>query len=86
MKQVAAPAPCPEWCGDNEWNVSVWGTYAFTAEDWRDDHYLLADHGWGGGMDVKYFFHRYFGIGVEGLPEHNSKRGLDIVEDEFSSN
>src|ERR1700724_3715758 len=29
MKQVA-PAPCPEWYADNEWNASLWGTYAFT--------------------------------------------------------
>ena len=28
MKQVA-PAPCPEFYADNEWNISVWGAYAF---------------------------------------------------------
>src|SRR2546428_9097258 len=34
MKQVApAPAPCAEFYRDNEWNVSVWGTYAFTDND-----------------------------------------------------
>src|SRR5438874_13339838 len=27
MKEVA-PAPCPQWYADNEWNVSLWGTYA----------------------------------------------------------
>ena len=32
MKQVA-PAPCPEWYSDKEWNASVWGTYAFTGTD-----------------------------------------------------
>src|SRR5438445_515440 len=26
MKQVAPP-PCPQWYGDNEWNVNPWGTY-----------------------------------------------------------
>jgi hypothetical protein len=65
MKQVVPP-PCPEWYRDTEWNVSLWGTYVFTAEDWGDDRYIEADHAWGGGMDVKYFFHRYFGIGLEG--------------------
>src|SRR5213083_2750293 len=28
--------------------------------------YMLADHAWGGGIDVKYFFARYFGVGIEG--------------------
>ena len=31
------------------------------------DKYLGGDHAWGGGMDFKYFFHRYFGIGLEGM-------------------
>ena len=66
MKQVAAPPPCPEWYADNEFNVSLWGTYIFTAHDWQDDRYFLADHAWGGGIDAKYFFHRYFGVGIEG--------------------
>src|ERR1700747_270166 len=33
MKE-AAPPPCPEWYGDNEWNVSLWGTYLFTNTDY----------------------------------------------------
>src|SRR5438270_12139889 len=32
MKQVA-PAPCPQWYADNEWNVSLWGTYAATGTE-----------------------------------------------------
>jgi hypothetical protein len=66
MKQVAAPPPCPEWYADNEFNVSLWGTYVFTGTEWRNDRYLEADHAWGGGVDAKYFFHRYFGVGIEG--------------------
>lgn len=81
MKQVQ-PAPCPEWYGDREWNVSIWGAYAFTeTESARSrieqaddenifgsyDRFLGGDHAWGGGIDVKYFFHRYFGVGVEGF-------------------
>ena len=65
MKQVVPP-PCPEWYADTEWNVSAWGTYIFTAEDWDADKYIESDHAWGGGLDLKYFFHRYFGVGVEG--------------------
>ncbi len=67
MKQaVQQQVPCPEWYRDTEWDVSLWGTYAFTGTNWRDDRYLGVDHAWGGGIDAKYFFHRYFGIGIEG--------------------
>ncbi len=78
MRQT--PVPQQEcWYGDQEWNVSLWGTYAFTgtesngigASDFffgenHGDRYLQADHAWGGGGDVKYFWHKYFGFGVEG--------------------
>src|SRR5947209_16835217 len=80
MKQVA-PAPCPEWYADSEWNVSLWGAYAFTGTDNNRgsiddvffkaggdyDRFLGGDHAWGGGLDAKYFFRRYFGLGVEGF-------------------
>jgi hypothetical protein len=78
-KDTAAPQPCPSWFADREWNVSLWGAYAFTSNDYPTlqnsnpllvvpdhDTYLEADHAWGGGIDAKYFFARYFGIGVEG--------------------
>jgi len=65
LKQVA-PQPCPEWYADNEFNVGLWGTYVFTGNEWRDDRYIESDHAWGGGVDAKYFFRRYFGIGIEG--------------------
>src|SRR5438874_5030819 len=87
MKQVA-PTPCPQWYADNEWNVSLWGTYAMTGTEFAPnpsladiiqstteghtvygtfDRYLGGDHAWGGGIDLKYFFRRYFGIGIEGF-------------------
>src|SRR5438046_6438333 len=65
MKQVAPPA-CPEWYADREINVSLWGTYIFTGTEWANDRYIGADHTWGGGGDIKYFFMRYFGVGIEG--------------------
>ena len=86
MKQVAPP--CPQWYADNEWNISLWGTYAATGTEYEPnpsladivqstteghtvygtfDRYLGGDHAFGGGGDIKYFFHRYFGIGVEGF-------------------
>ena len=86
MKQVAPP-PCPEFYADSEWNVSLWGAYAFSGDDDDDDDdddfdpFTFGfrnretvsfdsdgnnfDNAWGGGIDIKYFFHRYFGIGIE---------------------
>ncbi|PYL10093.1 MAG: hypothetical protein DME33_01930 [Verrucomicrobia bacterium] len=101
MKQVAT-APCPEWFRDFEWNVNLWGTYAFTNTEYNPnlwlidvvqstseghpvlgtyDHYIGGDHAWGSGGDIKYFFYRYFGVGVEGFALDASKNGFDIFED-----
>lgn len=85
-KDTTATQPCPSWYADREWNVSLWGTYAFTSNEYptldnasrggvvpiggatlpEHDRYLEADHAWGGGLDVKFFFARYFGVGIEG--------------------
>jgi hypothetical protein len=98
MKQTV-PAPCPQWYADNEWNVSVWGTYVFTGTEFAPnpdlgdivmsaseghpvygvfDKYLGDDHAWGGGADIKYFFHRYFGIGVEGFALNARKSAFEL--------
>src|SRR5881296_2998115 len=79
MKQVAPP-PCPEWYADREFNVSLWGTYIFTGNSWANDRYLEADHAWGGGADIKYFFHRYFGVGVEGWAVSARRRVKNFAE------
>ncbi len=60
------PPSCPQWYADNEFDVGLWGAYASSFRDWHEDTYLLADHAWGGGKDLKYFFHRYFGLGLQG--------------------
>ena len=60
------PPPCPQWYADTEFNLTLSGSYVWTGSEWRDDSYLLADHGWGGSIDAKYFVHRYFGFGVQG--------------------
>lgn len=92
MKQVVPP-PCPQWYADNEWNISLWGAYAFGGDN--NDHFNendlmfvdgetvhfdnnIGDAG-GGGIDIKYFFHRYFGIGIEayGLASDNNN-GHDV--------
>ena len=92
-------APCPTWYGDNEWNVGLWGAYAFTGTEFAPnldlvdlivstteghtvlgtfDKYLGGDHAWGGGMDIKYFFARYFGVGVQGFGLSAKRSGFDI--------
>src|ERR1700749_4357639 len=88
MKQVAPP-PCPQWYADNEFNLSLWGTYVFTGNQWRNDRYLEADHAWGGGGDLKYFVHRYFGVGIEGWAVNarqlHQNIVVDLSEDAFQS-
>lgn len=82
----------PQWYADNEWNVTLWGTYVFTGTESNvvsprevfftakgptvmstGDRYIEADHAWGGGGEVKYFWHRYFGFGIESFAL-NAKR------------
>ena len=68
LDQGATAMSQPEgWYRSGEFNVQLWGTYAFTANHYNfEDRYLGADHAWGGGLDVKYFVTRYFGIGLSG--------------------
>ena len=47
------------------------------------DRYVGDDHAFGGGGDIKYFFHRYFGVGIEGYVVNARKGGFDIFEDPF---
>jgi hypothetical protein len=104
MKQVVPP-PCPEWYGGHEWDISIWGAFAFPSDDGRgnvdaigadhennegadnqednigrlsNDHFLNTDGAFGGGGDVKYFFNKYIGIGVEGyvLDARNAVGGV----------
>jgi hypothetical protein len=85
MKQVA-PLPCPAWYADREFNVGIWGTYVFTGNSWANDRYLEADHVWGGGGDLKYFFTRYFGVGIEGWAgSARQATGLNITEQLFGT-
>jgi len=90
MKQVAPP-PCPEWYGDQEWNVAVWGAFAFGGDNnetlttestpsgnsFHLDRGIIEDTAFGGGADVKYFFHRYFGVGIEGFILDPNRGDLD---------
>ena len=72
------PPPCPQWYADNEFNLTLSGAYAWTGSNWNEDTYLVADHGWGGSIDAKYFVHRYFGFGLQGNVIHvNADETLD---------
>jgi hypothetical protein len=98
-KEIQQAPPCPEWYGNNELNVSLWGTYAFTGTEYAPnldladlvvsttegqtvlgtfDRYVGNDHAWGGGGDIKYFFHRYFGVGIEGFALDAKRTGFNI--------
>jgi hypothetical protein len=78
-KELVGSQACPQWYRDNEWNVGLWGTYAVTEKDYRHDRYLRDDHAWGGGLDAKYFFCRYFGLGIEAyvLDAERTSRDLE---------
>ena len=112
-KEVMQPAPpvC-DFYRAHEWDLGIWGAYAFAADTGRFDasgdqtdpffpdtdpttfdlatgffqeqqednlgervnlgqvsknELFARDDAWGGGVDVKYFFSRYFGVGIEGL-------------------
>lgn len=86
MKQ-AVEQPCPEWYADNEWNVGISGVYAPTANEWEEDTFLGVDHAWGGAIDAKYFFRRYFGLGIQGFglsvngDNNNDFAGFDDDDD-----
>ncbi len=85
MKQTETP--CPVWYGDNEFNVGISGVYAPTADD---DDRLLGDDAFGGAIDLKYFFRRYFGIGIQGFglatdnDDNNNIRGFNDDNDDFA--
>ncbi|MGI8480632.1 MAG: hypothetical protein ACR2MF_00945, partial [Chthoniobacterales bacterium] len=49
MKQTVEQAPCPTWYADREFNVDLFGTYAFNGTEWRNDCCLGVDHAWDGG-------------------------------------
>ena len=93
-KEVIEPQVSCDWYRAHEWNIDVWGAWAFSAQPGaRDldfdleavdeqfdfsqnavflgspvkDRFLNRDDAWGGGMDVKYFWSRYFGAGLEGF-------------------
>ena len=85
MKQTQTP--CPSWYGDNEFTVGISGVYAPSVDD--NDFNSLFDDAWGGAIDFKYFFRRYFGIGVQGFglatdsDDNNNFRGFRNDDDDF---
>ena len=67
MKQVVPP-PCPEWYRRHGVERKPLGYLSsLRATTGKTMTYLQSDHAWGGGIDAKYFFHRYFGIGIRRL-------------------
>lgn len=79
--KAVVPPPCPQWYADNEFNLSISGIYAFSGNE-----NTFLDHGWGGAVDAKYFFARYFGVGVQGflLDANTDDDDLVIGDDDDS--
>jgi opacity protein-like surface antigen len=63
-----------------EWDISLWGEYAFTEEAVTRDRYLHSDHGWGGAAELKYFINRFVGVGIEGNMLHSSRAGIEATQ------
>jgi opacity protein-like surface antigen len=61
-----APPPCP-WYRPGEWQVDLWGAAASPFNERSNDRYLNRATAWGGGVDLKYFFTKSIGFGLEGL-------------------
>jgi opacity protein-like surface antigen len=76
-KETVTPQPGPTWYADHEWNLDLFGAYAFTGTPHANDRYLGVDHAFGGGVDAKYFFARYFGIGIEGYVLDANRTRID---------
>ena len=66
-KQVIAPPPPPEFFRANEFDIGVFETYATGVGNFAGEF-----HGWGGGIDLTYFFAGLGGIIVGGGGEGNS--------------
>ena len=74
MKQVAPP-PCPQRYADNEWNISLWGTYAATGTEYAPNT-SLADivQSTTEGHTVYGTFDRYLG------GDHAFGGGIDMLQ------
>jgi hypothetical protein len=82
-EDLPVPTSSPSWYRDNEWDISAWFARGFTGtgadrnsladtfsadrSPGMYDRFLADDHAFGGGAGVKYFFRRYFGLGIEGF-------------------
>ncbi|MES2707327.1 MAG: outer membrane beta-barrel protein [Verrucomicrobiota bacterium] len=62
-QMTAPPPPSLSLYNAGEWQVDLFGNYAFA--DSGNDR-LIDDDAWGGGLGFNYFFTRNFGIGAEG--------------------
>ena len=67
-KEMMEGPPPPCWrFRPGEWEFSFWGAAASPSNELRDDRYLNRGTAWGGGVDIKYFFTKSIGLGLEGI-------------------
>lgn len=81
--KTAVEPPCPEFYADNEFNVSLFGAYAF--EGTNDRRTIVGDNAYGGGIDATYFFRRYFGVGIESYALASDRGGDDDSDSAFNN-
>jgi opacity protein-like surface antigen len=84
-KDTKMAPPCPQWYADSEWNIGISGIYAAFTDD--NDNFNDVDNGWGAAIDAKYFFHRFFGIGIQGFglgldSDNNNNRVVGFRNDD----
>ncbi|HEX3817008.1 MAG TPA: outer membrane beta-barrel protein [Chthoniobacterales bacterium] len=66
IQQQVTSQPTQDFYQSREWNIDLFGAYAFPGNSYQADRYINKDHAWGGGIDADYFFNRYLGVGLEG--------------------
>ncbi len=67
---------------DAELGLNDGASFVDLSRENSGDRYLETSHAWGGGIDFKYFCHRYFGVGVEGFLLDARRTRTDITIDD----
>jgi hypothetical protein len=82
-KEVKQTVPEETCFNDHELELGIFGQYSVGEGPTHAGP--MRDHGWGGGVEVNYFFLRYVGIGVEGSWEDMKENAHFASHDTHSS-
>jgi hypothetical protein len=78
-KQVKLAAPLQRYI-DNEPNV-MRGVYLLWGNAWHNSRHFESDQAWTDSDAIKYFFRRYFGVGLEGWAVNVKSRSVGVFID-----